>query len=203
MARQIGHKDRAHILELGSGSGCIKDILPAAITSDIYLAPGLDLACSAYQIPMPEDSLDAICMLNVFHHLERPKDFLHEASRCLRPGGVLVMIEPTNGLFARLIWHFHHEPFRTGPDYMREVPNQAIPWMIFVKDAYQLPRLCPDLRLIKVQRFSAMAYIVSGGLQHPMPIPRIVYPFFALVDRMLGHRLALMQLVVLEKQLCS
>jgi len=199
MADALGPLQKGHVLELGSGGGCIKDILPLARTSDIAMMQGIDIVCSAYRIPVAYGQLDAILMLNVFHHLADPDSFLREAFRCLRPGGLVVMIDPTNGWFARFIWRFHHEVFYAGADYNRYVPNQALAWIIFVSQASSLPDRCPGLRIRKVERFSDLAYVASGGLRHTLPIPAITYPVFEWIDRCLGRHMALMQMVVLEK----
>ena len=40
--------------------------------------------------------------------------FLVELERCLKPGGKIVMIEPANTRFSRLIFRrFHHEMFES------------------------------------------------------------------------------------------
>ncbi|MDH7599448.1 MAG: class I SAM-dependent methyltransferase [Sedimentisphaerales bacterium] len=199
MARALA-ADHNRVLELGSGAGCIRDVIPSAIRSDVRMTPAVDLLCSAYDLPVADLWLDAIVMLNVFHHLDQPDAFLAEAARCLRPGGLVILIDPTDSLFARFIWRFHHEVFYTGADYRKYHPNQALSWMIFVKEASKLQMRCPGLRIRKVERFSDMAYVLSGGLGHTVPWPRCLYWIVDLIDRLLGSRLALMQMVVLEKR---
>ena len=56
-------------------------------------------------------------MLDVLHHLERPIEFLEEASRVLKPGGRLAMIEPAMTTLARRFYHrFHDEPVDMNAD---------------------------------------------------------------------------------------
>ena len=43
--------------------------------------------------PTEGESIDAILMINVLHHIKNPQGFLEEAQRCLRPGGRVVMID--------------------------------------------------------------------------------------------------------------
>lgn len=50
----------------------------------------------ATKIPLPDDSFDVVTCQTVLMHLARPKDALREMVRILRPGGLLVCVEPNN-----------------------------------------------------------------------------------------------------------
>jgi len=50
----------------------------------------------ATKIPLPEDSFDAVACQTVLMHLARPLEALREMLRILRPGGLLVCVEPNN-----------------------------------------------------------------------------------------------------------
>ncbi len=199
MAAAIGIPDGARVLELGSGGGCIRDVIPSAWRSDIRPGPELDVICSAYALPLADNWLDAIVMLNVFHHLERPYQFLAEVRRCLRPGGTVVMIDPTNSGFARLVWRFHHEAFDPRALHGSSLPNQALAWIVLVNQSDAFAQRCPGLRIKRVDRFSCLAYIASGGLRHATPLPAVLYRPLDWLDKRLGSHLALMQTAVLEK----
>jgi len=45
-------------------------------------------------IASSDGSLRAIVMTDVLHHIPNVESFFAEAARCVRPGGVIVMIEP-------------------------------------------------------------------------------------------------------------
>jgi SAM-dependent methyltransferase len=45
---------------------------------------------SVYDLPFPADHFDAVLMVRVFHHLDRPDAALREIHRILKPGGTLV-----------------------------------------------------------------------------------------------------------------
>jgi len=52
---------------------------------------------TAEAVPCPDASRDVICFLNVLHHLEDAAAYrtaLAEADRCLRPGGLVLLVEP-------------------------------------------------------------------------------------------------------------
>ena len=50
----------------------------------------------ASKIPLPDDSFDVVTCQTVLMHLARPLDALREMIRILRPGGLLVCVEPNN-----------------------------------------------------------------------------------------------------------
>ena len=50
----------------------------------------------ATKIPLPDNSFDVVTSQTVLMHLARPLDALHEMLRVLRPGGLLVCVEPNN-----------------------------------------------------------------------------------------------------------
>src|SRR5438477_5939548 len=54
------------IVEIGSGGGFLKEILPAVVTTDLCPGPGLDRVMTAERLEFPDASLAAILMLNVF-----------------------------------------------------------------------------------------------------------------------------------------
>ncbi|NIT26661.1 MAG: methyltransferase domain-containing protein, partial [Candidatus Aminicenantes bacterium] len=100
------------IIELGSGPGFIKEIIPSAKTSETFLIPNLDLVFSGHHLPFKDKSISCLLMLDVFHHIPNPSEFLKEAERCLRKGGRIIMVEPFNTSFGRFFYqNFHHECF--------------------------------------------------------------------------------------------
>jgi len=45
-------------------------------------------------LPFADDTLRAIVMTDVLHHLQNLRRFFKEASRCVEVGGKVIMIEP-------------------------------------------------------------------------------------------------------------
>ena len=86
------------VVELGSGGGFFKDIYPHLITSDIIEISNVDMIFSGLDMPFKAQSVDAFVMVDVLHHIPDARAFFQEASRCLRPGGRMIFIEPANTL---------------------------------------------------------------------------------------------------------
>jgi SAM-dependent methyltransferase len=163
-------------IEIGGGIGNLKRRLPDVVATDIQSAPWLDCVADAQRLPFADACAANIVMVDVLHHLQFPVVFFREAARILRPGGRVLMVEPAitwgSSLFYRL---FHHEPVRTSADVLGEGnpdprrdpydSNQAIPTILATRDRQRFHRLCPTLRIARVQWFSLAAYPLSGGFQ--------------------------------------
>ena len=100
------------LVEVGSGGGFLKEMVQPVITSDILELAGVDCVFGGEKMPFASCSVDAFFLFDALHHMADPAAFLAEARRCLTPGGRVVMIEPANTPWSRLIYrHLHHEPF--------------------------------------------------------------------------------------------
>lgn len=63
-----------------------------------HVAPNLSTFAEgdATELPLPDDSFDVVTCQTLLMHLARPMDALREMLRILRPGGLLVCVEPNN-----------------------------------------------------------------------------------------------------------
>ncbi len=73
--KAVSDTERKVAVELGSGGGFIKKVIPNAITSDILELPNVDKVFSASNMPFENDSVDAFLMFDVIHHVVDPKAF--------------------------------------------------------------------------------------------------------------------------------
>lgn len=177
------------IVELGSGGGFIKQIIPQAITSDVLCVPGLDVCFSALDMPFDDCSLDAILMIDVLHHLPDVARFFAEAARCLRPGGRILMVEPANTPWGRFVYtHFHHEPFDPSAGWTLKAAgpltgaNGALPWIVFVRDRRRFEREFPQLVVRKFVPHTPLRYVLSGGLSFRQLVPSWSYNAVRLIE---------------------
>jgi len=197
------------LVELGSGGGFIKEIIPNVITSDIVGMPNVDKVFSASKMPFASESIDAFFMLDVLHHISRPRDFFREAARCLTNSGKIVMIEPANSYWSRFIFrNFHHEPFDTdaGWDLEEGGPlshaNIALPWIVFCRDRSIFEREFGVLRVASIHYHTPFRYLLSGGLTWRQPVPSFSYPIVRLVEKILkpaNKWIGMFQTIKIEK----
>lgn len=182
------------LLEIGSGGGFLQEYLPELITSDILPCDGVDRvidACS--RLPFGNNSLKAVLLLNVFHHLPYPQVFLSECERCLRPGGRVIMVESWVSPWSRLIYrNLHHEPFDASAKEWCVISsgaltgaNGALPWILFERDRERYAAQFPALPLESVRPMMPVCYLVSGGVSLRSLIPGGTYPLVRAVEGLL------------------
>lgn len=199
------------LVEIGSGAGFIKELHPGVVTTDIVAGEGIDKICWAHQLPFADASVDGIFMQNVLHHLADARRFFDEVQRCLKPGGKLMMIEPANSLWHRLILKlYQHEPFdeKAGwelpPGGRLSQANVALPWIIFHRDRARFEADFPLLHIDTLRPHTPFIYILSGGLTFRPFLPSWSYTLVRTVEKMvmatpLKHGFGIFQTVVLSK----
>ena len=180
------------ILELGSGGSYLKSLEPAIVTSDV--GPNVaDQIIDARRLPFADESLRALLLTHVFHHIPDVDAFFKEAQRALIPGGVISMIEVAHTPFARFFFrHFHHEPYEDAcpewsfaqRDSMME-SNQALAWMVFARDRRRFERQYPALAIEKLAFMPWLTYFVSGGVTARYLIPKFMNGLLVGTERLL------------------
>jgi SAM-dependent methyltransferase len=191
------------ILEIGSGTSPLKQFLSNVVTSDVLDLDYLDLVFDCHEIDkldaIEDNSLDVITLTNVLHHLKSPIAFLNRAASKLKPGGKVIATEPFFSLLSTVIFKYlHHEPvdFRIPEPDLGHVQgplssaNIALPWLIFFRRPEWLKRLNDhfDLTRFLTKPFSAVSYMVTGGISHRMPVPGFLYRMLFRVDLALSRR---------------
>jgi SAM-dependent methyltransferase len=169
-------------LEVGGGSGNLKSYLADVITSDIQPVPWLDVVADAHCLPFAAGSFGNIVLFDVLHHLQRPRLFLLEAERVLRPGGRVIMVEPAITPLSWLLYKvLHDEPVRMSDNPLAEggidatkdpfASNQSIPTLLFGRYRHRAARTFPHLRLIEKRRIAYLGYPLSGGFKRWSLLP--------------------------------
>lgn len=178
-----GLSKKRKLVELGSGGGFLKKIITDVITSDVIKLPDVDLNFSATRMPFKNESVDRFFMLNVLHHIHDNRLFFKEVDRCLKKGGKLIAIEPANTLWGRFYYqHFHHEDFNSQLGWMLKSygplsdANNALPWIIFVRDRKKFEKMFPNLKITKIVAHTPIRFIISGGVSYRQLLPSWMYP---------------------------
>ncbi len=189
----IGECARETVVELGSGGGFIKKVIPGVITSDVINLPNVDRHFSALDMPFEEGEVNVFLMIDVLHHINDSAAFFKELDRALSKGGKVIMIEPANTPWGKFVYqNFHHEPFDPsgGWGFEGEGPlssaNGAIPWIIFSRDRKRFESEFPNLKITRIQPHTPFRYLLSGGLSMRQLLPSFSYGMIAGLEKLLS-----------------
>jgi SAM-dependent methyltransferase len=182
------------VLELGSGAGFLAEYIPGLITSETFSGDGVRAVLDGHALPFAGASLRAIVMTDVLHHLRDARGFFHEASRCVRHGGAVIMIEPWVTPWSRFVYtRLHHEPFRPDAAEWRLPPggplsaaNGALPWILFERDRARFEREFPEWSIRPVELLMPFRYLVSGGVSTRNLMPGWSFGLWRALERALS-----------------
>lgn len=185
--------DPCAVLELGSGGGFLKHSLPDLITSEIVFFTHVDMILDGRYLPFADNSLRAIVLTNVLHHIPEIRLFLADAARCVRRGGVITMIEPWATAWSKIIYtRLHSENFDISTitwEFPSSGPlsgaNGALPWIIFERDRDQFQKEFPQWRLDAIHLEMPFRYLLSGGVSFRPLVPNWSFGFWNTIERML------------------
>lgn len=199
---RVPQLEAKRILEIGSGTSPLKTFCPEIITSDILQLDYLDHVFDCHEIDrfkgVREQSLDIIVLVNVLHHLRDPILFLQKATHKLAEGGEVYLVEPYFSAVSTFLYRFlHPEPVRFGISHPvldkiegpLSTANQAIPFMIFFSHPQWRAALADvyDLNRTRLEFFSGLSYMMTGGISRRIPIPARVYRAAFSIDQRLAR----------------
>lgn len=178
------------VIEIGSGIGNLRAHFPAAIRTDLFANPWLDLVCDGYELPFGAATLSHVVLFDVFHHLERPRAFLREARRALVPTGRLILFEPYISLASFPVYGLlHHEPigWKKQIDMSENAPS-ARGYYAAQGNATRLFLRAPRAEtfngwmLRQAEAFAAFSYLFSGGYSKPAIYPQSMLGMLERID---------------------
>ena len=198
IAKEFRRDLRGETVEIGSGIGNLKNVMPGALATDLFPNPWLDRVENAYSLNFADGSIANLILFDVWHHLEYPGTALAEFHRVLTPGGRLVIFDPAMGLLGRVVFgFFHHEPLGlrdeirwwAPPDFspaqMTYYAAQGNAHRIFFSKQW-VSRL-GDWRMMRRSLLPAISYVASGGFSGPQLYPQSLSPAMRAVDRIASY----------------
>ncbi|MCP4215378.1 MAG: class I SAM-dependent methyltransferase [bacterium] len=213
IARHIDFEINGDIVELGSGIGNLKSVVPGCICTDMFDNPWLDRVENAYRLTFPDQSVSHLILFDVFHHIRYPGTLLEEFRRVLVPGGRVIIFEPALSALGLLVYGvFHHEAIGRVGELCWNAPEnfdcentdyyaaQGNAGRIFFSRRYK--KHLSEWNILLKKKFAAISYVLSGGYGKPQLFPSALYPVMKGVDKLCGllpFLFATRALVVLEK----
>lgn len=114
------------LFDAGAGNCKYRNFFPQARTISLDMSwqhrgkyGDIDLAGDLYDIPLKNDTFDAVINVEVLEHLREPARALEEIFRVMRPGGKLYLIAP-QGWEEHMIPHDYYRFTRFGLRYLFE-----------------------------------------------------------------------------------
>jgi SAM-dependent methyltransferase len=182
------------VVELGSGIGKIKDIIPGCITTDIFDNPWVDRVENAYKLTFEDNSVSNLILFDVFHHLEYPGNAFDEFHRVLNDNGRIIIFDPCMSALGLVSYGLlHHEPISISKEITIYAKNekdveesgyyaaQGNAYRIF-QNQKKYKSLLSKWDVINYKKYSAISYLLSGGYSKPQLYPTSMYGFMKLVD---------------------
>lgn len=210
LSNQPGKK----IVEIGSGIGSIKEVIPECVTTDLFPNPWLDQQENAYTLSFPSASVGNLILFDVWHHLEYPGTAMNEFSRVLAPRGRLIIFEPAMSLVGRIAFSlFHKEPLNLKTPITWNAPDEFVPTLspYFAAQSLasriflwkEIDEWSQNWTLVYTQNIVSFSYLLSGGFSGPNLYPPACQTFIESIDRILEafpKIFAARLLIVLEKK---
>jgi len=212
IAARLDRSTPGLVVELGSGMGSIKEVIPDCVTTDLFPNPWLDRQENAYRLSFAGGSVSNLILFDVWHHLRYPGTALAEFGRVLAPGGRVIVFDPAMSLAGRLVYGlFHHEPLGMGLPVTWDAPEgfqpadadyfaaQGAATRIFWRR--EEPGRLAGWELLEVRPLPSFEYFATGGFSGPQLGGALAFRLWRGLDRItsaLPNLFAARLLVVLK-----
>ncbi|WP_238350082.1 methyltransferase domain-containing protein [Pseudomonas sp. SWRI154] len=190
----------------------MRNSYPEVLATDIVATEQLDMALNAEAMSLADHSVRAFYGQNCFHHFPHPEQFFTELQRTLKIGGGAILIEPYHGPFAAFLYKrlfksegfdMHFPSWETPSSGPMNGANQALSYIVFVRDRQAFERKYPSLQIVHQEVCGNYPrYLVSGGLNFRQLLPDALIPVLKVVEKMLyplRRVLALHHIVVIRR----
>ena len=208
ISKLLSEEDGINI-ELGCGASFIDQINKSIKKTDVFLNSNTDFKLNAMDIGDNfENQISNLILINVFHHISDPELFLRSAEKSLVSGGRIIMVEPSNNIWSRLIYKLvGHENFDTEQktwEFESNDPlldsNQALSWIIFKRDYKKFKKLFPKFSILKKKSMMPFSYLLSGGHTHNTKVGKIFIMIIRKLERMFfDNQFGIFDLICIEK----
>jgi len=197
-------KNKRHIIELGSGSGCIKKIINSKkiLLTDVVKYPWINKIIDMNKINLGKkyyNKIDIFIFNHSLHHCSNPSKTLKEISKYLKKGGLILLNEPEASFFLRFIqyvlddedWSFNVNIFNSKKKIFKSInpwsSNTATANLLF-SDAKKFHKNFPFYEINKNELCEFLIFINSSGVNQNIfhiPSNKLMNSIFICIDRVL------------------
>ena len=167
-------------LELGCGVTPMSDHYPNILSTDIEVTDCTSKVLDACELGELTEKYSAIYGVNCFHHISEKRKFFEQAAMALEPGGVIILLEPADTIFSRILYPrlFKVESYDTKASIeslRTEDPvkgaNQAASFICFKRDQVEFMKgLSFDLvKTLYLENW--LSFVLCGGTNFPTLAP--------------------------------
>ena len=216
---QLDHRyfsSAGSVIELGAGVYPVRETVPGVLATDVVPAAHLDRVLDAGAMDLPDASVHAFYLQNVFHHFPQPSRFFAELERTLLPGGGAILIEPASGPLATLLYprlfttetyDKHAAGWETPLGGPMSGANQALSYLVFDRDLARFQAEHPTLEVVHRDVLANWPrYLLSGGLNFRPIFPSAGAGLLKLLEHLIAplrRVLGLHRVIVLRKRITS
>ena len=195
-------------IELGCGASFINETNQKIKKTDVFMNSNTDFILDAMEVGEKfENKISNLILVNVFHHISNPELFLKSAEKSLLTGGRIIMIEPNNNFWSKLVYKFiGHEKFDTKQidwNFESKDPlldsNQALSWIIFERDFVKFKNAFPMFSLIEKKSMMPISYLISGGHSLNTRLGKIIKIIRKMEKFFLDKHFGMFNLICIEK----
>ena len=202
------------IVELGSGSGCLKKVIKKnkIILTDIVKYNWIDKKIDMLKINLGRkyyNKVDIFIINHALHHCPNPVKCLKLLQKYLKKNGLILINEPETSFFLKLIQFITDDE---GWSYKKNIKTND-PWFsntatgeLLFKDQKKFEKNFPGLKFLKNELSEFFIFINSGGVNSnipKIPLNNFFLEILNLIDKLLIKILpsifALNRSIVLQK----
>jgi len=172
LRRLIASANHDRTVEVGAGLGLATLSGQRWIKSDVTGSAPLEVLNMAEALPYRTSSLEALVLKDTWHHIPNIEQFLGEAHRVLRAGGMVAVFDPYWGVLARTAYRILHQ--EEWDDHAREWSfrstnpwdsNQALTYLMLKRDRAEFEkRWGSRFHLVEPRALVGPSFLLSGGV---------------------------------------
>ena len=174
-------KNKKNIIEIGSGTGCIKTVLKERIIlTDLIKYPWINKKVNMTSMDLGKkyyNKVDILIINQCLHHCANPAKALKNMSKYLKKNGLILINEPEISILYRLIiyilkdepWSFKSNVFNP----KKNIFKPGNPWManvctarLMFADKEKFQHFFPQYKIVKNELNEFLIFLNSGGVNN-------------------------------------